>query len=77
MAKKRPTGLVATCQCGVIVVAMDYERMTAKDAATSVKTAQKLRTLCGRIQDSFLDEQVVFERRHDLPWRPFFKPCKG
>lgn len=30
--KKKPTGFVARCQCGVFVGAMDYERTDRKDA---------------------------------------------
>lgn len=30
--KNKPTGFVATCQCGQVVGAMDYERADRKDA---------------------------------------------
>lgn len=32
MAKKRPTGFVATCQCGVVVGAMDSKRTDQREA---------------------------------------------
>jgi len=32
MSKRKPSGFVATCQCGVVVGAMDYERTERKDA---------------------------------------------
>ncbi len=31
--KKKPIGFVATCQCGVVVGAMDYQRTERSDAA--------------------------------------------
>lgn len=30
--KKKPTGFVATCQCGIEVGAMDFNRTNSKDA---------------------------------------------
>jgi hypothetical protein len=32
MIKRKPTGFVATCQCGVIVGAMDYQRTESREA---------------------------------------------
>lgn len=36
MAKKKPTGFVATCQCGAIVGAMDYERTDRREAGQTL-----------------------------------------
>jgi hypothetical protein len=33
MNKAKPSGFIATCQCGSVVGAMDYERTDRKDAA--------------------------------------------
>lgn len=32
MKKERPSGFVATCRCGVVIGAMDFDRTERKDA---------------------------------------------
>lgn len=32
MVKKKPSGFIATCQCGVVVGALDYKRTDKKES---------------------------------------------
>lgn len=32
MSRRKPTGFLATCQCGVVIGAMDYQRTERRDA---------------------------------------------
>lgn len=62
MAKKRPTGFVATCQCGVITGAMDLTRTDNADA--------------GRLLGRWLHDGCTVEPRFDGTWTVVVKPCR-
>lgn len=58
----RPLGFVATCRCGVITGAMDFERTNRKDAGT----------ILGR----WLFDGCTVEPRFESGWCVFVEPCK-
>lgn len=62
MTKKRPTGFVATCRCGAIVGALDYERTDRRDA--------------GRIMGRWLHDGCTVEPRFAGTWSVFVEPCR-
>lgn len=62
MAKKTPTGFVATCQCGVIVGAMDYARTDRKDA--------------GQILGKWLHDGCTVEPRFAGTWSATVEACR-
>lgn len=61
-AKKKPSGFVATCQCGVVVGAMDFKRTDKRDA--------------GKILSKWLDEGCTVEPRFAGTWEVTVKPCQ-
>lgn len=62
MAKTKPTGFVAMCQCGAIVGAMDYERTDRQEA--------------GRMLGQWLHAGCTVEPRFGSMWRTTVEPCK-
>lgn len=62
MAKKAPTGFVATCQCGVIVGAMDYTRTDRKDA--------------GQMLGKWLHDGCTVEPRFAGTWSATVEACR-
>ncbi len=62
MAKKRPTGFVATCQCGVVTGAMDLTRTDRADA--------------GRVLGQWLYEGCTVEPRFDGTWSAQIRHCQ-
>ena len=62
MAKKKPTGFVATCQCGVIVGAMDYTRTDRKDA--------------GQMLGKWLHDGCTVEPRFEGTWKATVGACR-
>lgn len=63
--KKKPTGFIATCQCGFVVGAMDYERTDRKEAGKIL--GKWLHDGCA-ISPQFADFSVsVFPCKCDLP----------
>lgn len=62
MAKKQPTGFVATCQCGVIVGAMDYTRTDRKDA--------------GQMLGKWLHDGCTVEPRFAGTWSATVEACR-
>ena len=62
MAKKQPTGFVATCQCGVVVGAMDYTRTDRKDA--------------GKMLGKWLHDGCTVEPRFAGTWSATVEACR-
>ena len=60
--KRQPTGFVATCQCGVIVGAMDYTRTDRKDA--------------GQILGKWLHDGCTVEPRFAGTWEVTVEACR-
>ncbi|HEQ0021719.1 TPA: hypothetical protein VDW60_003972 [Pseudomonas aeruginosa] len=60
--KRRPTGFVATCQCGVAVGAMDINRTERADA--------------GRLLGKWLYDGCTVEPRFAGTWSTEIGPCK-
>ncbi|EIU1490842.1 hypothetical protein ACTVD7_005554 [Pseudomonas aeruginosa] len=60
--KRRPTGFVATCQCGVAVGAMDINRTERADA--------------GRLLGKWLYDGCTVEPRFAGTWSAEIGPCK-
>jgi hypothetical protein len=60
--KKKPTGFVATCQCGAIVGAMDYERTDRKDA--------------GQMLGKWLHDGCTVEPRFAGSWSATVEACR-
>ena len=58
----RPVGFVATCRCGVVTGAMDFERTDRREA--------------GAILGRWLFEGCTVEPRFDHNWSVFIEPCK-
>lgn len=58
--KRKPIGFVATCQCGVVVGALDYERTDRKEA--------------GRIMGKWLHDGCAVTPRFG-PWAVTVFPC--
>lgn len=61
MAKKRPTGFVATCQCGVVVGAMDSKRTDQREA--------------GKLLGKWLADGCTVEPRFTGTWEAAIAPC--
>lgn len=59
--KKKPSGFVATCQCGKIVGAMDYERTDRKEA--------------GKTLGRWLADGCTIEPRFTGSWQVTVEPC--
>lgn len=62
MAKTKPTGFVARCQCGAIVGAMDYERIDRREA--------------GNMLGQWLHDGCTVEPRFSGAWRVTVEPCR-
>lgn len=62
MAKKQLTGFVATCQCGVVVGAMDYTRTDRKDA--------------GKMLGKWLHDGCTVEPRFAGTWSATVEACR-
>lgn len=62
MIKKKPTGFVATCQCGNVVGAMDLTRTECKEA--------------GQILGKWLYDGCTVEPRFIGSWSAAIKPCE-
>lgn len=62
MAKKKPTGFVARCQCGAIVGAMDYERTDRCEA--------------GQILSKWLFDGCTIEPRFAGAWNAMIEACR-
>lgn len=62
MARRRPTGFVARCQCGVLVGAMDFERTGRVEA--------------GQILGRWLYDGCTVEPRFDWKWEAHIESCK-
>lgn len=60
--KPPPSGFVATCRCGVVVGAMDYDRTNRRDA--------------GKILGQWLHEGCTVEPRFRGSWRVPIEPCR-
>ncbi|WP_201766958.1 hypothetical protein [Chrysiogenes arsenatis] len=60
--KRKPTGFVAKCQCGVIVGAMDYDRTDRKDA--------------GQILGKWLHDGCTVEPQFAGTWSVTVKACR-
>lgn len=61
MMKRRPTGFVATCRCGIVIGAMDFERTDRKEA--------------GRILGEWLYSGCSVDPRFGNAWSDTVKPC--
>ena len=61
MRKRKPTGFVATCQCGQVVGAMDFDRTGRKDA--------------GKILGQWLAEGCTVAPRFDGSWSVALGAC--
>jgi hypothetical protein len=61
-AKRKPTGFVATCQCGQVVGAMDYDRTDRREA--------------GKILGEWLANGCAIEPRFDGSWSVDVTACK-
>ncbi len=60
--KNKPTGFVATCQCGEVIGAMDYQRTDRKDA--------------GKILGQWIADGCTIEPRFDDTWLVKVTDCK-
>lgn len=61
MAKRKPTGFVATCQCGAVVGALDYERTERHEAAKRL--------------GQWLEDGCTIEPRFTSTWRATVEAC--
>lgn len=62
IAKKKPNGFVARCQCGVYVGALDARRTDRKDM--------------GRLLGEWLADGCTVEPRFTDTWCETIKPCQ-
>lgn len=60
--KRKPRGFVATCQCGVVVGAMDADRTPRADA--------------GKLLGKWLADGCTVAPRFDGTWIVHVQPCK-
>ena len=60
--KQKPTGFVATCQCGIIIGALDYERTESREA--------------GKIIGQWLADGCIVEPKFDSVWGAQIGSCK-
>lgn len=60
--KRKPTGFVAVCQCGVAVGALDATRTDNKDM--------------GRIMGKWLSDGCTVSPRFEGTWLAEIKPCQ-
>lgn len=60
--KRKPTGFVAICQCGLIVGAMDFTRTEKKDA--------------GKILGDWLAAGCTVDPRFSGDWEAHVEPCR-
>jgi len=59
--KQKPKGFIATCQCGRVVGAMDYENTDRKEA--------------GKLLGLWISEGCSIQPKFDLCWEVTVKPC--
>lgn len=60
--KRKPTGFVAECQCGLIVGALDYNRINRQEA--------------GRIIGKWLDSGCKVIPQFDASWQVTCNECR-
>lgn len=60
--KRKPTGFIATCQCGVTIGALDANRTDNKDM--------------GRIMGKWLQEGCTVRPQFAGTWSAHCKPCE-
>jgi hypothetical protein len=60
--KKKPTGFIATCQCGKVVGAMNYEHADRKDA--------------GKMLGKWISDGCTIEPRFDGKWSVTVTACE-
>lgn len=60
--KRKPTGFVAVCQCGVIVGALDYGRTDRRDA--------------GKVMGQWLADGCTVSPRFESSWSEKLSACK-
>ena len=60
--KKKPTGFVAKCQCGVFIGAMDKDRTDPRDA--------------GKILGKWLEDGCTVEPRFEGTWSVHLSACQ-
>ena len=60
--RKPPTGFVATCQCGVVTGALDYQRTDKADAA--------------KIMGRWLQQGCTVTPRFEHTWRATIEACQ-
>lgn len=61
-AKQKPTGFIATCQCGQVTGALDYERTDRKDS--------------GRMLSQWLASGKIVSPMFDSVWSVDVAPCE-
>lgn len=62
MSKQRPRGFVATCRCGIVVGAMDFERTPRADA--------------GKILGKWLFDGCTVSPRFEGAWSVYVDRCR-
>lgn len=62
MSKQKPTGIVATCQCGVKIGALDYNRTDRREA--------------GKIMGAWLSDGCTVEPRFSGTWCEHLSTCQ-
>ena len=60
--KKKPTGFIATCQCGNVVGAMDYDRTDRKEA--------------GQILGQWVADGCTISPRFESCWSEHISACR-
>lgn len=60
--KKKPTGFIAECQCGLIIGALDYERTDRKEA--------------GQIMGKWLHDGCKVIPKFDSAWQATCNACR-
>lgn len=60
--KKKPTGFIAECQCGLIIGALDYERTDRKEA--------------GHIMGKWLHDGCKVIPKFDSAWQATCNACQ-
>lgn len=59
---RSPTGFIATCQCGVVVGALDYGRTDRKES--------------GKLLGAWLNDGCTVSPQFESSWSCQIKPCK-
>lgn len=60
--KRKPTGYIATCQCGVLVGAIDLINSERKDA--------------GKVLGNWVANGCLLTPKFDSMWSAYVKPCQ-